>query len=146
MWSMGRKLFKSDILSQRPLLSVTQIIILLGVIAAIVIALDLTQRAQLGRRATSGIEAIDAQVEAEATRRVQLQATLEYVQSEDYIAAYARDEGGMILPGEQRIVPLLLEATPEPTPFPAATPDPAYQAQPWQAWWKLMTDAAPPTR
>jgi cell division protein FtsB len=143
---MARKWFRSDVLSQRPLLSVTQVVILLLVVGAIVIALDLTQRAQAGRQAVTGVEAIQVQVETEVTRQVQLQATLDFVQSEDYVAAYARDEGGMIQPGEQRVVPLLLETTPQPTPFPAATPDPAYQARPWQAWWKLMTDAPPPTR
>ena len=51
-----------------------------------------------------------------------------------------------ILPGERRIVPLLQEATPEPTALPAPTPDPALEAQPWQAWWRLLTDAPQPTR
>ena len=37
-------------------------------------------------------------------------------------------------------------ATPEPTALPAPTPDPALEAQPWQAWWRLLTDAPQPTR
>ena len=30
--------------------------------------------------------------------------------------------------------------------FAADTPDPALEAQPWQAWWRLLTDAPQPTR
>ena len=74
------------------------------------------------------------------------QATLEYVTSDDYVASYARNEGGMIQPGERRIVPLLQEATPGPTPAPPPTPDPALQAKPWQAWWRLLTDIPQPVR
>lgn len=92
-----------------------------------------------------GEEALKAELNLEATRQVELQATLEYVQSEDYIAAYARDEGGYLLPGERRVVPLVIEATPEPTQPPAPTPDPAYNARPWQAWWRLLTDAPQPS-
>lgn len=131
---------------QRPLLSLPQILVLLAVIAALFIALDLNRRAQAGRMVGVGEEALQEEINVEITRQVELQATLEYVQSEDYIAAYARDEGGQLLPGEKRIVPLVIEATPEATPAPAPTPDPAESAQPWQAWWQLLTDAPQPTR
>jgi len=138
---MGGKL-----LHQRPLLTLPQMLVLLGVIAALFIALDLNRRAQAGRLVGVGEEALRREVRLEATRQVELQATLDYVQSDDYVAAYARDEGGYILPGEKRVVPLLLEAAPEPTPAAAATPDPAFSAQPWQAWWQLLTDAPQPSR
>jgi hypothetical protein len=141
---MAKRSFGSGIFRSRPLLNVPQVVFLLAIIGAIVLAIDLNRRAQAGRLVGSGEEALRLQVEAEATRQVELQATLEYVQSDDYVAAYARDEGGMILPGERRIVPLLQEATPEPTALPPPTPDPALQARPWQAWWRLLTDAPQP--
>jgi hypothetical protein len=114
--------------------------------AGIVVAIDFNRRAQAGRLIGSGEEALQAQIDSEATRQVELQATLEYVTSEDYVASFARNEGGMILPGERRIVPLLQEATPAPTPLPPPTPDPALEAKPWQAWWRLLTDAPQPSR
>jgi hypothetical protein len=127
-------------------MTLPQLIVLLVVVAALFIALDLNRRAQAGRLVGVGEEALQHEVILETTRQVELQATLDYVRSEDYVAAYARDEGGYILPGEKRIVPLLLEVTPEPTPAAAPTPDPAFDAQPWQAWWQLLTDLPPPTR
>jgi hypothetical protein len=136
---MRERLFR-----QRPLLTLPQILVLLAVIAALFIALDLNQRAQAGQLVGVGEEALQAEVEAESTRQVELQATLTFVQSDDFVSAYARDEAGQLLPGEKRIVPLLIEAPPEPTAVPEPTPDPAQNARPWQAWWRLLTDAPQP--
>ncbi|MBP6787212.1 MAG: hypothetical protein KA170_06460 [Candidatus Promineofilum sp.] len=143
---MAKKPFVSPVFRSRPLLNVAQVIFLLVIVGAIIVAIDLNRRAQAGRLVGSGEEALRLQVEGEATRQVELKATLDYVVSDDYVAAYARNEGGMILPGERRIVPLLQEATPEPTALPPPTPDPALEARPWQAWWRLLTDAPQPTR
>ncbi len=129
---------------QRPLMTLPQILILLAILFAIFIALDLNQRARSGKKVGVGEEALQQEVALEKTRQVELQATLDYVQSDDYVAAYARDEGGQLLPGEIRVVPLPIEATPNPPAAPAATPDPAINAHPWQAWWRLLTDAPAP--
>jgi cell division protein FtsB len=130
----------------RPLLTLTQVLILLTVVAGIIIALDLNRRAQAGRLVGVGEEALQMELESEVTRQVRLQATLSYVQSDDYVAAYAREEGGYLLPGERRVVPILIEATPSPEPAPPPTPDPAHLARPWQAWWRLLTDVPYPSR
>ncbi len=144
--SMAKRLFDSPVFRSRPLFSLPQVIFFLVIAGAIIIAVDLNNRAQAGRQVGSGEEALQVQVDREATRQIELQATLEYVTSDDYVASYARNEGGMILPGERRIVPMLQEATPGPTPQAPATPDPAMQARPWQAWWRLLTDAPQPQR
>lgn len=143
---MAKKIFDSRIFRARPLLNLPQLLFLLAIIAAIAFAIDLNRRAQAGQLVGVGEEALKVQINQESTRQVELQATLEFVVSDDYIAFYARNEGGMLLPGERRIVPILLEATPEPTALPPPTPDPAINAKPWQAWWQLLTDAPRPTR
>ena len=79
---MRKKLFR-----QRPLLTIPQILILLAVIAALFIGLDLKRRAQAGRLVGVGEESLKQEISLEATRQVELQATLVYVQSEDYVAA-----------------------------------------------------------
>jgi hypothetical protein len=131
---------------QRPLLTLPQIIILLLVGAALFVAIDLNRRAQAGQLVGVGENDLQIEVDAESTRQVELQVTQEYVNSDDYVAAYARDEGGYLLPGEKRVVPLLIKATPQATAVPTATPDPINQARPWQAWWHLLTDAPQPRR
>lgn len=138
---MYRKLWQ-----QRPLLTIPQIIALLVVIASLFIALDLNRRARAGELVGGDETIIEQELAVETTRQVELQATLEYVQSEDYVAAYARDEGGYLLPGEKRVVPLVIEVTRAETAVVASTPDPAQYAQPWQAWWRLLTDAPYPQR
>ncbi len=134
-----------DLWRQRPLLTLPQIIILLLIGAALFVAVDLNQRAQAGQLVGIGEGDLQIEVYAESTRQVELQVTLEYVQSDDYVAAYARNEAGYLLPGEKRVVPLIIEATPQATAVPTATPDPITNARPWQAWWHLLTDAPQPT-
>ena len=129
---------------QRPLLTLPQLIVLLAILAALFIALDLNQREQAGQLIGVGEETLQVEIDLEATRHIELRATLAYVTSDDYVASYARDEAGQLLPSERRVVPLLIEALPEPTPLPTATPDPALNARPWQAWWHLLTDAPQP--
>lgn len=131
---------------QRQLLTFPQVLIILVILLALYAALDLTRRDQAGELVGVDQTVLQEELNLEVTRQVELQATLEYVQSEDYVAAYARDEGGYLLPGERRVVPLVIEVTPQPTPQPPPTPDPAQSAQPWQAWWRLLSDAPLPTR
>lgn len=130
---------------QRPLLTLPQIIVLLAVVAALFIGLDLNRRAQAGRAVGVGAEALNAEIAREATRQVALEATRDYVNSDDFVAEFARQEGGQLQPGERRIVPLFVDATPQPTPIPTPTPDPAHAARPWQAWWRLISDSPLPT-
>lgn len=136
----------SRIFRQRPLLTFSQIVVLLGVIAALIITLDLNRRAQAGRLVGVGEESIQSEITLEQTRQVQLMATATYVHSPAYVEQYARNEAGYLKEGEVRIVPLLVEATPIPTLAPAPTMDPAVNARPWQAWWQLLTDAQMPSR
>jgi cell division protein FtsB len=136
---------RKNFLRQRPLLTLPQFIIMLAIIFAIYVALDLNRRAKAGQLVGVGEEALQQQLLLETTRQVELQATLDYVQSDDYVAAYARDEGGQLQPGEVRVVPLPIEATPPPPAAPVVTPDPALDARPWQAWWRLLTDAPQPS-
>jgi cell division protein FtsB len=135
---------RKNFLRQRPLLTLPQFIVMLAIIFAIYVALDLNRRARAGQLVGIGEEALKQELMLETTRQVELQATLDYVQSDDYVAAYARDEGGQLQPGEVRVVPLPIEATPLPPAAPAVTPDPALDARPWQAWWRLLTDAPHP--
>lgn len=138
---MSRQIFR-----QRSLLTLPQIAILLIIIAGLAIAIDLNRRAQAGQLVGVGETALQQELSLEQTRQVEMQATLVYVESDDYVASYARNEGGYVLPGEKRVVPLTLDAAPEPTPVPLSPPDPALDARPWQAWWQLLTDAPLPTR
>ncbi len=130
---------------KRPLLTFTQLIILLAVLIGLYVALDLNRRAQAGRLVGIGEGSLRSELELESTRQVGLQATLIYVESDDYVSVYAREEGGFLLPGEKKVVPLIIAASPEPLMPEESTPDPAEYARPWQAWWQIFTDSPMPT-
>ncbi|MEJ2752864.1 MAG: hypothetical protein ACK2U5_12970 [Candidatus Promineifilaceae bacterium] len=131
---------------QRPLLSLPQILVLAGIVFAIYVGFDLNRRAQAGAEIEHTEQVMEERVNLETTRQVELMMTREYVNSDAYVAAYARNEAGQLMPGEKKIVPLLINATAVATPVPTATPDPAYDARPWQAWWRLISDAPLPAQ
>jgi hypothetical protein len=109
------------------------------------VALDLNRRAQAGRLVGQDQETLTNEYDREVKRQVELEATLEYVRSEEYVAVYAREEGGYLKQGERRIVTLLIDAKPDlPSDMESAT-DAAHYARPWQAWWQLITDQPMPT-
>jgi hypothetical protein len=120
--------------------------VLIVIVVAIYIGVDLNHRAQTGRLIQANELSLQERVALESTRQVELMVTREYVNSDDYVADYARNEAGMILPGEMRIVPLQSDTSPLPTAVATVTPDPAYDARAWQAWWRLFSDAALPSR
>lgn len=119
---------------------------LVAIVVAIYIGVDLNHRAQTGRLIQANELSVEEKVGQEATRQTELMVTREYVNSDDYVADYARNEAGLIMPGEQKIVPLHEDSAPLPTFEPTATPDPAYDARAWQAWWRLFSDAPLPSR
>jgi cell division protein FtsB len=140
------KLSSRRVFHQRPLLSLPQVLVLVAIVVAIYIGVDLNHRAQTGRLIQANELSLEERVALESTRQIELMVTREYVNSDDYVADYARNEASMVMPGEIRIVPLHLGTSPLPTVVATVTPDPAYDARAWQAWWRLFSDAALPSR
>ena len=133
------------VLRQRPLLSLPQILVLVAIVVAIYIGVDLNHRAQTGRLIQANELSLEEKVALESTRQIELIVTRDYVNSEEFTASFARNEAGMSLGIERRIVPLVQNTSPLPTAVPTSTPDPAYDARAWQAWWRLFSDAQLPS-
>ena len=134
------------IFRQRPLLSLPQVVVLIAIVVSIYIGVDLNHRAQTGRLIQANELALEEKMALETTRQIELMVTREYVSSDDYVADYARNEAGMIMPGELRIVPLQMSTFTLAVAEATVTPDPAIDARAWQAWWRLFSDAALPSR
>lgn len=120
--------------------------VLIAIVVAIYIGVDLNHRAQTGRLIQANELSLKERVVLETTRQIELEVTKEHVNSDNYVASYARNEAGMVKPGELRIVPLQLGSLPQPTAAASVTPDPAIEARAWQAWWRLFSDAELPSR
>ena len=141
MSSMNRSSFR-----EQPLLSIPQIIIFLLVIGIFYFTVTINRRNQSGELMLEERQIVEAQVERESTRQIELIVTLEYRTSDASVEDFARNEGGLLQNGEVRVKPELIEATAAPTPEPIVTRDPILDAQAWQAWWKLLSDSPRPTR
>ena len=131
---------------EHPLLTLPQIIIVLLVIGILYFTVVINRRNQDGELMLEERQIVEAQVELESTRQIELQETLEYRTGDESVEDYARNEGGLLQNGEVRIKPEFIEATAAPTPVPVVTRDPLIDAKPWQAWWKLLSDSPRPTR
>jgi cell division protein FtsB len=127
------------------ILTLPQLAAILIVIGGIIVALDLNRREQSGQLVGVGEADLAREIAHERERQAQLQATRIYVESEDYVADYARNEGGYLLPGEKRVVVTTVDEPAAPPP-PELQIEPLAYARPWQAWWRLLTDAPYPTR
>ncbi|MEM8858929.1 MAG: hypothetical protein AAGD96_11445 [Chloroflexota bacterium] len=138
---MDRKSFR-----ERPLFTLPQIIILLLVIGVLYFTITINRRNQSGELMLGERQIVEEQVALESTRQVELEATLEYQLGDESVEDYARNEGGLLQNGEVRVKPEFIEATPVPTLQPVVTRDPLLDAQPWQAWWKMLSDAPRPTQ
>lgn len=91
------------------------------------------------------------QVNSEIERLQQEQAALiqerDYAQSDAYVARWARSEGKLVLPGEVLVIPVpsgvQAEATLVAEPTVAIETRPP-EPEPWQVWWAMFFDSAPP--
>ncbi|MGC9394676.1 MAG: hypothetical protein ACP5J4_07455 [Anaerolineae bacterium] len=79
---------------------------------------------------------LTAALEEQAT----LQARLDYVQSDAYVAEWSQTHAGMTLPEETLVVPIVPTSTPTPIPTSTAVPTPTPTPLPfWQKWWRALT-------
>jgi hypothetical protein len=135
---------KEEEKKRHPILNLPQFLIIVGAVLALVLTLSLN----IGDRENETLGAEEAAlatlVAQEERRQEQLVLTLTYVSSEDYVADYARDEGGMLLPGERRVVPLPNPPPPTPTPIPTPIQTAAGPKTPFEAWWRLFFDGPAP--
>ena len=131
---------------RRPLLTVPQFLIVIAVLVALWIALVFNSRALTGREMGANEAALASRLAEEKELNQQLIITLTYVHSDQAPADYARDEAGMILPGEKRVVPMPFPPPPTPTPIPTPFSQALVPSTPFKAWWMLFFDSSPPGR
>jgi cell division protein FtsB len=89
--------------------------------------------------------------QAVATQRAHqghLTATLTYVQTDQYVEEWAREEAKMVKPGEVLVLPIASSAgaarQPTPTAQPADAAPPVPEDQPfWLVWWHAFTGSGP---
>jgi hypothetical protein len=139
---------RKNTLSKKFPLTLPQLFLAIVGVVALFIVIGLNRYDENHEAVAAGEATFQAEVDAEITRQVELQATLTYVESATYVEHYFRNEENMVLEGENRIVPNVIPVTPTPASVQseAGTPGQVSPAQPWQMWWRLISDAPFPAR
>ena len=135
---------ESERVERHPILGWPQLLIGIAVLIALGLAIDFGAKVKTGDDRTGQEEIVSAVLATEEERNRQLKLTLTYVNSGDYPADYARNEGGMTLPEEKRVVPMPHPLPLTPTPLPTPVPVIIVPEEPWKAWWMLFFDSPPP--
>ncbi|MBN1877290.1 MAG: hypothetical protein JXA33_23910 [Anaerolineae bacterium] len=97
---------------------------------------------RMNRTLREKLATLEPRLEEALIQQATLQARLEWVESDAYVEAWAREEARMTLPGETLVIPILPTPTPTLPPTPTLTPTPTPTPAPfWQFWWdKLQGD------
>jgi hypothetical protein len=131
--------------TKRPVFTIPQVLILVGILVAMALVIGLEARSAANRNMDPDEKAIASRLLAEQELNRQLIVTLTYVHSDDYVADYARNEAGMILPDEVRVVPMFDPPLPTSTPIPPPLTAVTAPSTPFEAWWMIFFDSPPPT-
>jgi cell division protein FtsB len=135
---------------RRQTVQVSSVQVMFAVIVAVVLllAINFSSRitaAQPLQEAYARIQREMQQLEAEHAR---LTALRDLVMSDGYVERWARDDGKMVRPGELLYVPVpsgvaAEEVVPPPVVL-ASIETMTTESKPWELWWSLFFDGAPP--
>jgi hypothetical protein len=113
-----------------------KIVFLLGVILAVVLLLDLSNRMEQLDRLATQLDVVASEATAVMETQVGLMTQVAYATSDAAVEQWAYEDGKWVRDGENlvEIVPEgQAEATPEPTVEVTATKQPH-----WRVWWELF--------
>lgn len=133
--------------TRRRQLSSTQITFAAIVAIGLMLAINFSDRIEAERELEAIQDTVEQEIELLQREQRQLEQDLAYVNSDAYVADWARREGRMVQPNELLVVPIpdtsALELTPTPEPtilIETSPPTP----EPWQVWWALFFDSPAP--
>ena len=113
-------------------------LILTSIIILAVMVMDFNNRMSAMRALSVERERVAAQVTQLASEKAALETQIAHAQSDAAVAEWAYEQGHMIRPGDNPIVPMQpFESTPVPTPTPSVT---RRQVENWQMWLWLFMD------
>jgi cell division protein FtsB len=115
----------------------------------LLLAINFSNRIVAGQRIQSIRDALEMEVATLEAEQAALQAELEYVRSDDYVASWARSQSKMVREGEVLVIPVpagvaLTTPTPVPQTPPALLEEEEPQTENWRLWWALFLDSPPP--
>jgi hypothetical protein len=138
-----------------PLFSGTQFAAIVVLTIALFLVIDFGRRTTAGYYVSQTEQRLDAEIEALLEQQEALQERLEYVQTDEFVERWAREQAHMVRPGDRRLIVVTPPASapgedPQPAePLPSdsvTTPAAALEPVPnWHHWWRLFWDTEPGT-
>jgi cell division protein FtsB len=117
-------------------------IILVVALVVIGIGWAFVEQLTLAQELRGEEEKLEAIVATREARREQLTATLAYVQSDEYVEEWAREELKMAKPGEVVVIPVVSAGGDASEEAPTAQPDGGEVDVPerpfWRVWWEAL--------
>ncbi len=120
--------------------SLNQFVALIIVTIVISLMVDFGRKVALHRRLQTEEARLDRAVEYEEDRGEYLEWLRGYVQTDEFVDAWARREWKMVKPGETSVVPVLLEAPSAPQTLSQEESQRSSEGSGWQEWWKRFSD------
>lgn len=127
---------------KRSNVSVTQFVALIVATIALSLVVDFGRKVALYRRLQLEEARLDQAIEYEEDRRDDLGWLKGYVQTEEFVDAWARREWKMVRPGETSVVPMLPQAPVTPQVL-LQEESHASEESRWREWWRLFLDRLP---
>jgi cell division protein FtsB len=135
-----------------PLISTTQFAAIVVLTIVLFLVIDFGRRTTAGYYVSQTEKRLEAQIETLLEQQKVLKQRRDYVQTDEYVEQWAREQAHMVRPGDHR----LIVVTP---PAPSDAPDAATPAAPpprnstaarqpvpnWHHWWRLFWDTEPGT-
>jgi cell division protein FtsB len=114
---------------------------------ALILAINFASRITGAQPLQQTYDEVSAELEQLRQEQAALIAQRNYVRSDAYVEAWARDEGKLVRPGESLYIPVPVAGAQtvtesETTFVPIETSPP--QPPPWVIWWQLFFDTPPP--
>jgi cell division protein FtsB len=132
--------------SQLPLTQFTQFIAIIVLTICVFLVVGFARRTAATYKIRNEAVRLEEKAVAARARRQDLQARLEYVQSDAYVEEIARTEFKWAREGETAIVvmPTPQAVPPSPPDQQPAIADAPPPQSPWQAWWFIFFERLPP--
>ncbi|MCC7358090.1 MAG: hypothetical protein IT317_01340 [Anaerolineales bacterium] len=125
----------------RPPLTLLQIVVIIGIAAALLIMLDFNRRQAEAQRLEADRDHLATEVADLAYANAVLATQVAYATTDAAVIAWAHEQGKLVQPDEVLVVPIVPTAAATSAP---AQPPPPPAPETWVLWWNLFFDLRPP--
>lgn len=113
-----------------------RILIIAGLVLLFFLMVDLNSRLNDLYRLTRDRDSMRAEISGLTSTAASIETQIAFATSELAVEKWAREEGMMVMPGDQLIVPISpVDATPMPV---VTAPTEQVKLENWQVWWALF--------